>query len=79
MTGRVLRVLEALRVVERIGRDRLRLLDPEGLAAAARIGLRGVDAPELVPRQQSSNDATVSRSLDRAGHGSPGDASGDAS
>jgi CRP-like cAMP-binding protein len=80
MTGRVLRVLEARRVVERVGRDRLRLLDAAGLATAARIGLRGVATPmELVPRQQSSNDATVSRSLDRAGHGSPGDASGDAS
>jgi CRP-like cAMP-binding protein len=79
MTGRVLRVLEALRVVERIGRDRLRLLDPEGLAAAARIGLRGVDAPELVPRQQSSNDATVSRSLGSRRRAQSGDASGGAS
>jgi CRP-like cAMP-binding protein len=79
MTGRVLRVLEALHVVERIGRDRLRLLDPAGLTAAARVGLRGVDASELVPRQQSSNDATVSPSLGRTRRGPSGDASGDAS
>jgi CRP-like cAMP-binding protein len=35
MTGRVLRVLEFRRVIARVGRDRLRLLDPDGLAAAA--------------------------------------------
>jgi CRP-like cAMP-binding protein len=35
MTGRVLRVLEARSLVARVGRNRLRLLDPEGLAAAA--------------------------------------------
>jgi CRP/FNR family cyclic AMP-dependent transcriptional regulator len=35
MTGRVLRVLESRRIVARVGRDRLRLLDPAGLAAAA--------------------------------------------
>jgi CRP-like cAMP-binding protein len=38
MTGRVLRVLEARRLVERVGRDRLRLMDPRGLAAAASAG-----------------------------------------
>jgi CRP-like cAMP-binding protein len=54
MTGRVLRVLEARRVVQRIGRDRLRLLDPANLAVAARLGLRGLGTPpELVPRQPS--------------------------
>jgi CRP-like cAMP-binding protein len=35
MTGRVLRALEAKRLVARVGRDRLRLLDPVGLAEAA--------------------------------------------
>jgi CRP-like cAMP-binding protein len=38
MTGRVLRVLESRRLVARAGRDRLRLLDPEGLAKAAECG-----------------------------------------
>jgi CRP-like cAMP-binding protein len=80
MTGRVLRVLEARRVVERIGRDRLRLLDPSRLAATARAGLRGVVlAAELVPRQQSYDDAKVNPSLGRASPGPSGDASGDAS
>jgi hypothetical protein len=50
------------------------------LAATARIGLRGVVlAAELVPRQQSYDDATVNRSLGRASHGPSGGASGDAS
>jgi CRP-like cAMP-binding protein len=35
MTGRVLRILEARALVARVGRDRLRLLDPAGLAEAA--------------------------------------------
>jgi CRP-like cAMP-binding protein len=35
MTGRVLRLLESHGLVARVGRDRLRLLDPEGLAAVA--------------------------------------------
>lgn len=35
MTGRVLRVLEARQLVARVGRNRLRLLDPAGLVAAA--------------------------------------------
>jgi CRP-like cAMP-binding protein len=35
MTGRVLRILESRNVVARVGRNRLRLLDPEGLSAAA--------------------------------------------
>ena len=35
MTGRVLRVLEARALVSRVGRNRLRLLDPAGLEAAA--------------------------------------------
>ena len=38
MTGRVLRILESRNVVARVGRDRLRLLDPEGLAATAGSG-----------------------------------------
>jgi CRP-like cAMP-binding protein len=35
MTGRVLRDLESRRIVARVGRDRVRLLDPAGLATAA--------------------------------------------
>jgi CRP-like cAMP-binding protein len=38
MTGRVLRLLEAQSIVARVGRDRLRLLDPDGLAEAAADG-----------------------------------------
>jgi CRP-like cAMP-binding protein len=38
MTGRVLRVLEARNLVARLGRNRLRLLDADGLAAAAADG-----------------------------------------
>lgn len=39
MTGRVLRVLESRNLVVRVGRDRLRLIDPAGLAAVAEAGL----------------------------------------
>jgi len=39
MTGRVLRILESRNVVARVGRDRLLLLDPEGLAATAGSGV----------------------------------------
>jgi CRP-like cAMP-binding protein len=39
MTGRVLRVLESRALVARVGRDRLRLLDPDGLAAIAETGI----------------------------------------
>lgn len=42
MTGRVLRVLESRGLVVRVGRDRLRLLDPAGLADVAE---HGVDRP----------------------------------
>jgi CRP-like cAMP-binding protein len=38
MTGRVLRVLESRALVARVGRDRLRLLDPAGLTAIAETG-----------------------------------------
>ena len=38
MTGRVLRVLESRRLVARVGRNRLVVLDPVGLAAAAQNG-----------------------------------------
>jgi CRP-like cAMP-binding protein len=38
MTGRVLRVLESRQVIARVGRDRLLLLDPDGLAAATESG-----------------------------------------
>jgi CRP-like cAMP-binding protein len=37
MTGRVLRVLESRRIVARVGRNRLRLLDRKGLAVAAGV------------------------------------------
>jgi CRP-like cAMP-binding protein len=40
MTGRVMRALESRGVVARVGRDRLDLLDPAGLAAAARSRTR---------------------------------------
>jgi CRP/FNR family transcriptional regulator len=41
MTGRALRILESRGLVERVGRDRLRLLDSAGLAAvAAGVGRR---------------------------------------
>jgi CRP-like cAMP-binding protein len=39
MTGRVLRALESRGLVARVGRSRLRLLDPVGLARAAEAGL----------------------------------------
>ena len=39
MTGRVLRLLEGRGIVSRVGRNRLRLLDAAGLAAAAASGL----------------------------------------
>jgi CRP/FNR family transcriptional regulator len=41
MTGRVLRVLESRRIVARVGRDGLRLLDPAALAAAAGPDIEG--------------------------------------
>jgi CRP-like cAMP-binding protein len=58
MTGRVLRVLESRQLVARVGRDRLRLLDPAGLAAAAESGngRRGVPTDQ-VPRRESPDDA----------------------
>jgi CRP-like cAMP-binding protein len=39
MTGRVLRILESRKLVARVGRTRLRLLDPAGLADAAESGV----------------------------------------
>ena len=39
MTGRVLRVLESRQIIARVGRDRLRLLDPAGLVTAAESGV----------------------------------------
>jgi CRP-like cAMP-binding protein len=41
MTGRVLRVLESRRIVSRVGRRGLRLLDAAGLASAAESGADG--------------------------------------
>jgi CRP-like cAMP-binding protein len=43
MTGRVLRLLESQGILRRVGRDRLRLLDPAGLTAAADWGTDRVD------------------------------------
>jgi CRP-like cAMP-binding protein len=54
MTGRVLRVLESRRLVTRAGRDRLQLLDRDGLAKAAESG---------------SNQPMTGRERARAGHG----------
>ena len=64
MTRRVLRALEARQVVARVGRDRLRLLDPDALAAIA-DGTHSPRSPaaELVARQRSAADATVKWSL----------------
>jgi hypothetical protein len=47
MTGRVLRVLESRHLIARLGRDRLRLLDPAGLEAVAEFGLDR--PPTLLP------------------------------
>jgi CRP/FNR family transcriptional regulator len=47
MTGRVLRVLEARGLVARVGRSRLRLLDPAGLVAVAAGDDESVDAAGL--------------------------------
>jgi CRP-like cAMP-binding protein len=43
MTGRVLRLFESEGILRRVGRDRLRLLDPAGLTAAAGWGTDRVD------------------------------------
>jgi CRP-like cAMP-binding protein len=51
MTGRVLRALEARGTVSRVGRDRLSLLDPAGLATAAEIG---ADGPRMSPGSPAS-------------------------
>jgi CRP-like cAMP-binding protein len=53
MTGRVLRRLESEGIIQRIGRDRLRLLDADGLSrmAAPRSTPRERRSPEEVPRQ----------------------------
>jgi CRP-like cAMP-binding protein len=56
MTGRVLRVLETQNVVARVGRTRLRLLDPAALAAAA----EGDDEPQPVRRTSPSSGMTHS-------------------
>jgi len=39
MVGRVLRLLESRGIVARVGRDRLRLLDPAALKLAADVGV----------------------------------------
>lgn len=63
MTGRVLRVLESRGLVARVGRDRLRLLDPAGLEAAAEATVhapgRVQKGPEQVPRHELRGGAIV--------------------
>ena len=68
MTGRVLRRLESEGVVQRIGRDRLRLLDATGLARD-RCGsdLCSGIVPEHVPRRALVRDARVTSQPPRAG------------
>jgi CRP-like cAMP-binding protein len=60
MTSRVMRVLEARTLVARVGRSRLRLLDPAGLAALAESGAdpppRMGDAGPREPGAPSSHD-----------------------
>lgn len=54
MTGRVLRILESRRLAVRVGRDRLRLLDPAGLATTAEFGFdQSRTAREGAPRHES--------------------------
>ena len=58
MTGRVLRMLESRRIVARVGRDRLLLLDPAGLAAAAESGLERLRANRPAPsRSRGAGDS----------------------
>ena len=61
MTGRVLRQLESDGVVERIGRNRLRLLDASGLAMTAGGSSAGARPrrSEQVPRRAEARDARV--------------------
>jgi CRP-like cAMP-binding protein len=55
MTGRVLRVLETRKLVARVGRDRLRLVDPAALAAVAESGIeQSRDNRRTRPRMQPS-------------------------
>jgi CRP/FNR family transcriptional regulator, cyclic AMP receptor protein len=69
MTGRVLRQLESDGLVERIGRNRLRLLDASGLASTAggsAVGPRPRRS-EQVPRRAAARDARVMSSHRDAG------------
>jgi CRP/FNR family cyclic AMP-dependent transcriptional regulator len=61
MTGRVLRQLESDGLVERIGRNRLRLLDASGLAQTASGSAEGARQrrSEQVPRRAAARDARV--------------------
>jgi CRP-like cAMP-binding protein len=54
MTGRVLRVLESKRLVTRVGRDRLHVLDPAGLALVA----GGADAPRATHATRGTNSSS---------------------
>lgn len=62
MTGRVLRVLEARRLVARVGRDRLRLLDPAGLAEAAELGGARWTTRGTISSSSVNGDETVESS-----------------
>ncbi|MEA2547106.1 MAG: family transcriptional regulator, nitrogen oxide reductase regulator [Chloroflexota bacterium] len=62
MTGRVLRLLESRGIVARVGRDRLLLLDPAGLATAAESGLEGSRADRA-----ATSPARVGRAIARYG------------
>jgi CRP-like cAMP-binding protein len=57
MTGRVLRVLEARGLVARVGRSRLRLLDPAGLVAVAEGDDESADARRHGPASGLSHSA----------------------
>jgi len=69
MTGRVLRLLESDGVVERIGRDRLRLLDRDRLTsiAAATVPSPADRSSEQVPRRATARSARVTCVPARAG------------
>ena len=53
MTGRVLRLLESQGLVMRVGRDRLRLLDADGLAAVAETGIEAPNDARLTRRRSA--------------------------
>jgi CRP-like cAMP-binding protein len=66
MTGRVLRMLEAQGLVIRVGRDRLSLLDPSGLTAAAEAVDRPMDDDDARSSSQRMQSATSLNASDAA-------------